>query len=52
MTDQELHRQEWISERAAIFEFSAGYPRDAAEMMAELAWDARSTAQERAGGAQ
>ena len=38
MTDAELHREEWIEERAALREFEAGMPRAAAEVMARLDW--------------
>lgn len=39
MTDAELSKLEWISERAAILEFDAGYPRSEAEVMAEMLWE-------------
>lgn len=38
MTDAELHRGEWIDERAGILEFEAGYPRTIAEVMARVQW--------------
>ena len=34
MTDAYLSRQEWIEERAAIYEFEAGFTRKEAERMA------------------
>jgi hypothetical protein len=52
MTDAELHREEWLSERAAILEFCGGYQRETAEAMALEEWDleqackAAKTAQE------
>ena len=38
MTDADLHREEWIAERAGILEFEAGYPREIAEVMARVQW--------------
>ncbi len=38
MTEAQLHRHEWTSERAAILEFDAGYPREIAEVMARVQW--------------
>jgi hypothetical protein len=46
VTDAELHRQEWIAERAGILEHDAGYPRIEAETLATVATlDAGSRAQ-------
>lgn len=41
MSDADVHRREWIEERAAIREFDAGIPRAAAEVMARLDWQER-----------
>jgi hypothetical protein len=41
MTDADLHRREWIEERAAIREFDGGMPRQQAEVMARLDWQNR-----------
>jgi len=49
MTDAELHRQEWIEERAGILEFDAGYDRTVAEALAKAMWSDYSRAQARAG---
>jgi hypothetical protein len=38
VTDVELHRREWIEERAAIREFDADMPREIAEIMARADW--------------
>jgi len=38
MTDAELHREEWIAERAGILEFDAGLPRNIAERLAVQFW--------------
>jgi hypothetical protein len=38
MTDDDLHRHEWIEERAAIREFEANMPREIAEVMARQDW--------------
>jgi hypothetical protein len=38
MSEAELHREEWIEERAAILEFEAGFPRASAERMAVQQW--------------
>jgi hypothetical protein len=38
VTDAELHRREWIEERAAIREFEDGMPREIAEIMARADW--------------
>lgn len=38
MTEAELHRHEWIEERAGLLKFDAGYPREIAEVMARLQW--------------
>jgi len=44
MTDAELHRQEWIAERAGILEHDAGYPRIVAEALAKAMWSDRESA--------
>ena len=44
MTDAELHRQEWIDERAGILEHDAGYPRIVAETLARAMWSDRERA--------
>jgi hypothetical protein len=49
MTDAELHREEWIEERAGILEHDAGYPRIVAEALAKAMWSDYSRAQARAG---
>lgn len=36
--DHTIHRHEWTSERAAILEYDAGYPREIAEVMARVQW--------------
>jgi hypothetical protein len=38
MTESDLHRAEWIAERAGIREFDANMPRDIAEVMARQDW--------------
>jgi hypothetical protein len=38
VSDAELHRQEWIAERAGILEHDAGYPRIVAEALAKAMW--------------
>jgi hypothetical protein len=38
MTDYELHREEWIAERAALLEFSDGLSRTEAEAAAIGMW--------------
>ena len=38
MTDADLHRSEWIEERAGILEHDAGYPRIVAEALAKAMW--------------
>ncbi len=38
MSDDDLHRAEWIAERAAIREFDANMPREIAEVMARQDW--------------
>jgi hypothetical protein len=48
VTDAELHRQEWIAERAGILEHDAGYPRIVAEALAKAMWSDYSRAQARA----
>jgi hypothetical protein len=51
MTDYELHREEWIAERAAIFEYEAGKTFTQALALAIDAWEeqeAAKTAQEAA----
>lgn len=49
MTEAELHRQEWIAERAGILEFEAGYQPIVAEALAKAMWSDYQRAQERAG---
>lgn len=49
MTDDELHREEWIEERSGILEFDAGYDRTVAEALAADQWHDYSRAQARAG---
>ncbi len=49
MSEAELHRQEWIAERAGILEHDAGYPRIVAEALANAQWHDYSRAQARAG---
>ena len=44
MTDAELHREEWIEERAGILEHDAGYPRIEAETLARAMWSDRERA--------
>lgn len=39
MTDADLSRLEWLSERAAILEYDAGYPRKEAERLAVEMWE-------------
>lgn len=41
MTDTDDDRIEYIEERAAIFEYDAGFSRYQAERMAKIAWDRR-----------
>jgi hypothetical protein len=41
MNDADLHREEWISERAAIREYDGGMARQQAEVMARLDWQKR-----------
>ena len=50
MTETELHREEWIEERAGILEFEAGLPREVAEERATAQYDDHQRAQARAGG--
>ena len=50
MTEAELHREEWIEERAGILEFEAGFPREVAEERAAAQYDDHQRAQARAGG--
>lgn len=50
MTEAELHRSEWIEERAAILEFEAGLPREVAEERAAAQYDDYQRGQARAGG--
>jgi hypothetical protein len=38
LSDDQLHRQEWIAERAGILEHDAGYPRIVAEALAKAMW--------------
>lgn len=45
MTDADLHREEWIAERAGILEFEAGYTREQAEVMARSYWTQREAEQ-------
>jgi hypothetical protein len=49
VTDAELHREEWIEERAGILEHDAGYDRTVAEALAKAMWSDYSRAQARAG---
>lgn len=49
MTNDELHREEWIEERAGILEFEAGYERIVAEALAKAMWSDHQRAQARAG---
>ena len=49
MTEAELHREEWIEERAGILEFDAGYERIVAEALAKAMWPDHKRAQARAG---
>ncbi len=49
MTEADLHRSEWIEERAGILEHDAGYPRIEAEAVAKAMWSDYSRAQARAG---
>ena len=44
MTDADLHREEWIAERAAIYEYEAGKTFTQALAMAIDEWDARESA--------
>ncbi len=46
MSDDQLHRQEWIAERAGILEHDAGYPRIAAEELAKAMWSDYQRARE------
>jgi hypothetical protein len=41
MTDADLARQEWLDERAAVLEFDAKFPRDEAERLALVMWEAK-----------
>ncbi len=50
MTEAELHREEWIEERAGILEFEAGLPCEVAEALAAAQWHDHQRAQARAGG--
>ena len=50
MTETELHREEWIEERAGILEFEAGRERIVAEALAKAMWSDHQRAQARAGG--
>ena len=52
MTDYELHREEWIAERAAILEFEAGYPREQAEGIAQQSWAWKEYCEDVAGATQ
>jgi len=38
VSDADLHRSEWIEERAGILEHDAGYPRIVAEALAKAMW--------------
>jgi hypothetical protein len=38
VSEAELHREEWIEERAGILEFEAKYPRVTAERLALAQW--------------
>jgi hypothetical protein len=38
VSDEELHREEWLAERAALLEFSAGLSRAEAEAAAIGMW--------------
>lgn len=38
MTEAELHREEWIEERAALLEFEAGLTRELADRRAAEQW--------------
>jgi hypothetical protein len=50
MSEAEMHRKEWIQERAGILEFEAGLPREVAEERAAAQYDDdHQRAQARAG---
>lgn len=38
MTEAELHREEWIEERAALLEFEGGLTRELADRRAAEQW--------------
>jgi len=44
VTEAELHRSEWIAERAGILEHDAGYPCIVAEALAKAMWSDRERA--------
>ena len=50
MTEAELHREEWIQERAGLLEFEAGYDHIVSEALAKAMWSDYQRGQARAGG--